>query len=169
MSRTRGTLFAALPLLVGALAGCSTAADDAAAETKSESQIAADAQAWDLANANCLREAGVDIGDPSGDGGGMAISRGDGLDMDALLAASETCRESTTDELGERPVTASEKKSQDEFDARLRESAECVREAGYDVTDQLDGAGGTATMDDVLAGVLEECGAFGSMPTTVTR
>ncbi|KIU03381.1 hypothetical protein [Frigoribacterium sp. MEB024] len=166
MPRTRGTLFAALPLLVVALAGCSTAADDPAG---SESQIAADAQAWDLANASCLREAGVDIGDPSGDGGGMAISRGDGLDMDALLAASETCRESTTDELGERPVTASEKESQDEFDAMLRESAECVRDAGYDVTDQLDGAGGTDTMDDVPEGVLEECGAFGSMPTAVTR
>jgi hypothetical protein len=66
-------------------------------------------------------------------------------------------------------VTASEKESQDEFDAMLRESAECVRDAGYDVTDQLDGAGGTDTMDDVPEGVLEECGAFGSMPTTVTR
>lgn len=168
MPRIRSALFAALPLLVVALAGCSTSADDAP-ETRSDSQIAADAQAWDLANASCMREAGVDIGDPSGDGGGMAISRGDDMDMDALLAASEKCRESTTDELGERPVTASEKEDQDEFEATLRESTECLRDAGYDVPDQLDGTGGTDSMDDVPEDVLEECGAFGSMSTTVTR
>jgi hypothetical protein len=167
MPRTRSGLFAALPLLVVALAGCSATADGAP-ETKSDSQIAADAQAWDLANANCMREAGVDIGDPSDDGGGMAISRGDDMDMDALLAASEKCAKSTTDELGERPVTASEKKSQDEFEAKLRESTECIRDNGYDVPDQVDGSGGTDSMDDVPDDVLEECGAIGGMSTTVT-
>lgn len=170
MPRTRTSLTAALPLLVVALAGCATqdggTADDATGTT-SESRTVAEARAWDLENASCLREAGVDIGDPSGDGGGMAISLGDDLDMDALSATAESCRESTEEKLGERPATASEKESREEFEAALRESTRCLRDKGFDVPDQLDGTGGTDSMDDVPEDVLEECGAFGGMATTV--
>lgn len=170
MPRTRTSLIAALPLFVVALAGCATedgGTADPAAETRSESQVVSDARAWDLEHARCMREAGVDLGDPSGDGGSRAFSLGDDLDMDTVSAVAQSCRTSTEEKLGERPATASEKKSREEFETTLRESTQCLRDKGFDVPDQLDGAGGTDAMDDVPEDVLEECGAFGGMATTV--
>ena len=63
-SRTSRALFAlaAVPLLVVALAACTSGDGDATPDVKSDSQISSDAQRWNVANASCLREEGIDVG-----------------------------------------------------------------------------------------------------------
>ena len=170
-SRTSRALFAlaAVPLLVVALAACTSGDGDATPDVKSDSQVSADAQEWDVAHASCLREEGIDVPDPTADGMQQGFSAD--IDMDVLNAAFETCQEKVTDELGPRPVTAQEKKDQEEYEAQARESAKCLREKGYDVADPSEGGSGLGNgAEDVPADVLEACGgAAGNGSVTVQK
>ena len=135
MLKNRATLLVALPLLVVALASCSSeGGGDATSAPKSESQLEADAKAWDVANAQCLRDEGIAVDDPS-EGGGVAIGIGDDLDVETFQAAAQTCQEEVSAELGDRPVTAAEEKAQGEYEEQLRESIACLRDKGYAAPD----------------------------------
>lgn len=170
-SRTSRALFAlaAVPLLVVALAACTSGDGDATPDVKSDSQISSDAQRWNVANASCLREEGIDVPDPTADG--MQKGFPADIDMDTLNAAFETCEEKVTDELGPRPVTAQEKKAQQEYEEQARESAKCLRDKGYDVADPSQGGSGLGNgAEDVPADVLEACGGTaGNGSTTVQK
>ena len=170
-SRTSRTPFglAAVPLLVVALAACTSGGGDATPDVESDSQIASDAQKWDVANASCLREEGIDVPDPTADGMQAGIPMTG--DMDAMAASMDTCQKEVTDELGPRPVTAQEKKSMKEFEEQARESAKCLRDKGYDVKDPSEGGSGLGNgAEDVPDDVLEACGgAAGNGSVTVQK
>ncbi|WP_314102800.1 hypothetical protein [uncultured Frigoribacterium sp.] len=171
MSTKRAALLLALPLFAVALAGCSAGSDAGgdSSTPRSESQLAADAKAWDVANAQCLRDAGIDVGDPS-ESGGTAVGVGGDFDPEAFQAAARTCREEVSAELGERPVTAAEEKAQGEYEEQLRESNACLRDEGYDAPDPKEGDGGAmiseAPDQDIPDDVLEACGAFAGSGST---
>jgi hypothetical protein len=61
MLKNRAVLLVTLPLLVVALSACSSGGPGASPATESESQLVADAKAWDVAHAQCLRVEGIDI------------------------------------------------------------------------------------------------------------
>ncbi|ROP75240.1 MULTISPECIES: hypothetical protein [unclassified Frigoribacterium] len=170
-SRTSRALFAlaAVPLLVVALAACTSGDGDATPDVKSDSQVSSDAQKWDVANASCLRSEGIDMPDPSADGMKQGIPMTG--DMDAMTASIDKCEKKVTDELGPRPVTAQEKKLQKEFEEQARESAKCLREKGYDVADPSEGGSGLGNgAEDVPDDVLEACGgAAGNGSVTVQK
>ena len=94
---------AVLPLLVAGLAACSSGGDDTAT---SDDSVQKQARTWDTTLATCMRDAGFEFGDPSTDG--VSI---DGTAGQEWFDQFDSCLESTTDELGERPVTEAEKKA----------------------------------------------------------
>jgi hypothetical protein len=159
---------AAVPLLVVALAACSPAEEGGSGpEVKSESQVADDAVAWDLAHTSCLRDEGIDIPDASADEGSRAPLTGD---VDVMMAAQEKCDASTNADLGPRPVTASEKKESAERDEKMRKSAECLRKKGYNVPDSYSEATTEADAPDLIPEKdAEECGGAGGSMMTVER
>ena len=170
-SRTSRALFAlaAVPFLVAGLAACTSGGDDAAPGVKSDSQIASDAQKWDVANATCLRGEGIDMPDPSADGMQQGIPMTG--DMDAMAASMDKCQKKVTEELGPRPVTAQEKKSMKEYEDSARESAKCLREKGYDVADPSQGGSGLGNgAEAVPTEVLDACGgSAGNGAATVQK
>lgn len=86
----------AVPLLLALLAGCgSDETPDAGGPGTGDEQSAMSFEDWQLKYAECMRGKGVNIPDPSG--GSMQLD--DGGDPDALVAATEECRE----ELGAPP------------------------------------------------------------------
>lgn len=161
MLKNRATVLIALPLLVVALAGCSSEGGGASPTAKSQSQLAADAKTWDVALATCLRAEGIDFADPTASGGG-AIDVGDDFDIDAFQAAAGTCKDEVTAKLGDRPVTAAEEKEQAEFEEQLRETNACLREKGYDAPDPREAEDGVVISEapdsDIPDEVLEACG-----------
>jgi hypothetical protein len=164
--RLRTSSLASVPLLVLGLAACSpssSGADSASGSgAKSDSQVAGDALAWDVANAQCMRGEGIDVPDPSSDGTSRGLKVGDGVDMDALGRASEKCTAEVTADLGPRPVTASEKEAQQESAAEARKTNECLREKGFAVSDPVAGGSGVSTgLENVPDDALEACGVSG--------
>jgi len=165
---------ASVPLLVLGLAACSpgSSGSDSASGSgaKSDSQVASDALAWDVANAQCMRGEGIDVPDPSSDGTSRGLKVGDGIDMDALGRASEKCAAEVTADLGPRPVSASEKKAQEDRREETRKTTACLREKGFDVSDPTDGSYIPEGLADVPGEALEACGmAGGSGSVTVER
>ena len=166
---------ASVPLLVLGLAACSPASSgsDSASGSgvKSDSQVASDALAWDVANAQCMRDAGFDVPDPSSDGTSQGLKVGDGVDMDALGRASEKCTAEVTGDLGPRPVSSSEEKARQEGAAEVLEANECLREKGFDVSDPVPGGSGVSKgLENVPDADLKACGvATGSAGVVVER
>ena len=159
----------AVPLLVVGLAGCAgDGGGGASPQVKSDSQVADDALAWDVANAGCLRGEGLDVEDPSGDGGPRAALPMDG-DPEVMAAAYEKCTEKTNADLGPRPQTAAEQKRGEEAEAAMRETAECLREKGYDVPDPSAGGGGYAGGETIPDDVAKACGGAVGGSVTVER
>jgi len=163
---------ASVPLLVLGLAACSPSSSGSGSGSgsgvKSDSQVASDALAWDVANAQCMRAAGFDVPDPSSDGTSQGLKVGD--DMDALGRASEKCTAEVTDDLGPRPVSASEKKAQEDHREETRKTTACLREKGFDVSDPTDGSYIPEGLADVPDEALQACGmAGGGGAVTVER
>jgi hypothetical protein len=158
-------MFAA-PLLAISVASCASGASgggDATSAPKSESELAKSALAWDTAKAECLRGEGIDVPDPKGGSGGsrQGIALDAGQDMAAVSAAMETCQKKVTDERGERPVTAAEKKQNAEAIEKSRKMTACLREKGYDMPDGQPGSGGTITSQvgpEIPEDVMKACG-----------
>jgi hypothetical protein len=107
-----------------------------------------DAEEAMLAFAECMRENGVDMGDPTVDEdgnlrlarpGGAEPGSGGGIDREAVQTAREACREYL-----EGVVQQFERPDETEMADALLEYAACMRENGYDMADPdlSGGAGG---------------------------
>ena len=164
---------ASVPLLVLGLAACSPASseEDSGSGVKSDSQIASDALAWDVASAQCMRDAGFDVPDPSSDGTKQSPNFDDDTDVEAFARASDECQAKVQGDLGPRPVTAAEKGAQQEGADATRKINECLREKGFDVSDPVAGGSGvTKGLEKVPDEALEACGlAGGGGAVTVER
>lgn len=131
-------------LLFGTLmSGCG-----AADETPAPSSPSADSfEDYQLAFAQCMREHGIDLPDPAGDGSMQAPAIDD---MSAFTAASEECQK----KLGPRPQPeGGPTKSDEEQLADMVKVAECFREHGIEVPDPKAGEAPSIPLDapeDVL-------------------
>jgi hypothetical protein len=117
---------------------------------------------WRLANVDCMRDQGVDLPDPTGDGGVVEAVGPLTEDMDAMAAASQACLE----KLGPPPALSDDEKA--DMEATLQKMlisiAECYRDNGIDVPDPLPGEQLQAP-EDLPEEVLDECGG-GAMAAT---
>jgi hypothetical protein len=90
-----------------------------------------------LEYAQCMRDHGVDMPDPTFDDGNVAIggkgpdSRG-GADQDAFMAADEACRSILEDAMPEISLSPEE---QAEMQDQMLAMAECMRGKGHDMPD----------------------------------
>lgn len=125
----------AIPTLILGLSGCSAPAQNGtpapgntpAAGAAGAPQSMAE---WQLAYAQCMRDEGVDMPDPSADGG-MTLNSNN-MDTDATNAAAKKCH----DKLGQPTPSADEKAAIDQANLEWgRQVAECYRENGYDMAD----------------------------------
>ena len=158
--RTSAAALAAVPLLVLGLAACSAGSSGSA--VKSDSEIAGDAVAWDVAYATCMRGEGVDVPDPSPDGTKTAPNFADDLDTEAFERANETCEAEVQRDLGPRPVSAAEKSAEQEAAAEMQETNDCLRAKGFDVSDpSAGGTGVTRGLETVPDEALRACGVDG--------
>lgn len=115
---------------------------------------------WQLKFAQCMRDNGVDMPDPSGSGAaGLSLDAGN---QDAVMAASDTCQK----KVGTSPPFSPEEKK--EMEANMQKAmlkiAKCYRDSGFDVPDPRPGEGVTAPTgapDDVV----EKCGGGMSVTT----
>lgn len=135
MSRNSLTLLklaACSAALVLALAGCS-ASPDAEGEAGGGTSNGADAQGakmqeWELKMAQCFRDKGLDVEDPTREDGWADVTE----EMQALSPECQT-------EVGKPPVkelSEAEKREADmarfEYDSKF---GECMRDLGYDIED----------------------------------
>lgn len=141
--------FATAILLIGTLmSGCGSAEDAPAPKQKQSFED------YQLAFADCMREHGIDVPDPSSDGSMQAPAIDD---MSAFTEASDACQK----KLGQPPVAAGEPtKSDEERLAEMVEMAECFREHGIEVPDPKAGEMITIPMD-APEDVLEACAPNG--------
>jgi hypothetical protein len=125
---------AAVPLLVSLMGACGTAdtpSNPAASSSASPGKQSFESfDEFQLAFSGCMREHGVDMPDPSGDG---SLRLEAGGDMAAFEAASNACRE----QLGTPPAPkgGGEGKTDEEMLADHLKIAKCLREHGVDVPD----------------------------------
>jgi len=152
MTKTH-TLTLAAVLMVGSLLGACGSADDN--PNPGGTSSAADSfEDYQLAFAKCMREHGIDLPDPSGDGG-MKIPAV--KDMDAFTEASAACQK----KLGQPPAPEGQAPESDE--KRLAEqlkTAKCFREHGVNVPDPKPGESITVPMD-APSDVLDACAPNG--------
>jgi hypothetical protein len=153
----------AVPALLVALAACSSDGTDAATPDSTEKASAETTSFdWDVAKAKCMRDAGYDYQDPSRDGEprpGLVF----GGDGEKLMKDSEKCTSQITKKLGERPVSAAEKKQTEELAKRQEKTNDCLRKAGYDIPEAQ---GGVMTGSrDIPEEAYEKCG--GNPNTTI--
>lgn len=157
LSRTkkRLTTIALVPLLLAAMAGCSSPSDDTAAG-EGTSKIT-DADQWQLAYSKCMRAAGQDVADP---GDGDTLSTTSTIPDGEFLAADEKCRE----ELGDRPAAPGEEQlSDEEALAQQMAVAKCFRDNGIDMPDPQEGMAAALPVDapeDVISKCLSGVGSI---------
>ena len=122
-------LLAAVPLLALGLTGC--AGGPSSADPAPSSSTGLTLTQWRLKMAECLREQGVDVGDPDADGNQSTSLQG--ADQDQFAAASKTCR----GKLGPAPAMSAAEKKQAEQQQResALKMAKCYRDNGVDVAD----------------------------------
>lgn len=157
--------FGAAAVALLALSACSSGAEDGgvasaggeADQAENGDAVSLDAEAQALAFAECMRDEGVDLPDPAPgqDGLNEAFQHEDVQDTDqeTIDEARTTCEEFLPQyEHGSDPVHEQERQ-----DSAL-EIAECMREQGFDVSDDLNElqAHG-AVEDDELRTAMEEC------------
>ncbi len=151
----------AIPTLILGLSGCSAPAQtNSPVPGKSAAPGAAGApqsmQEWQLAFAQCMRDQGVDMPDPSADGS-VAV-QSNGLSADATNAASQTC----LDKLGRPTQSADEKAAADKANLEWgRQVAECYRSNGYDMPDPKAGEN-LQWPQDASDDVQQKCGSAAS-------
>ncbi len=121
---------AATVSLLGACGTTDTASNPTTGSSTSGKRSFESFDEFQLAFSGCMREHGVDMPDPSGDGG-MRIDNGG--DPAAFEAASQTCR----DQLGTPPAPEGRgnAKTDEEVLADHLEIAKCLREHGVTVPD----------------------------------
>jgi hypothetical protein len=153
---------AALAALALGLSACGGDGEEPAAAAQTEQEKLRDAQ---VKFAQCMRENGVDLPDPSGDGG-MRIQVGpnSGIEPEEFEKASKACEEYQKDI---RPQMS--EGDEEEFKERALAHARCMREHGIDFPDpQFSAEGGARIRFKAGSGVdpddpdfkaaQEECG-----------
>jgi len=130
----------AVTLLLGLSAGCGEASDDGGSALPDAAGASSDAPADSdepdldpedamLKFAQCMREHGVDMPDPT-PGGGISVN-GEGMSQDQMEAAQAACQkwmDMAMPEDGGRELSEEEKQS-------FLDMAACMRERGYDFQD----------------------------------
>ncbi|WP_349866081.1 hypothetical protein [Leifsonia sp. WHRI 6310E] len=162
---SRLALLSLAPALLLAVSACSAGPDERGPSGGKPSAAPGSLAEWQLSMSRCMREHGVDVGDPSADGMGATIdSRG--LSEDQLSAASEACSK----KLGTPPaMTEAEKKAADEAAQKMMITiAKCYRASGVDVPDPKPGQG-LDIPKDAPADVADKCGGSADMSTTSVR
>jgi hypothetical protein len=157
MHRSASRLAAALlaaPLMLAALGAC---ADDPAASRGApdpSSGAKLSFPQYQLELARCLRSQGVDMPDPTGDGG-IAIGIPAAGSQDEIQAAAQFCR----DKLGPPPAMSEQERRAADAAARERllKMTECYRQHGVDVADPRPGEL-PAIPQDVPVEVVDACG-----------
>ncbi|MDA2803462.1 hypothetical protein [Nocardiopsis suaedae] len=143
----RAALGAAALLSALLLGGCAGQGGGAAAPDGSPSP-GEGAEADGVEFAQCMRDNGIDVEDPKGDGMMPALPAGDG----AVEKALEECEDLL-------PSSDDERSEEEVFQENL-EMAECLREHGMDIEDPERGEGLAIplTDDEESQAALEECG-----------
>ncbi|MBK1783858.1 hypothetical protein [Prauserella cavernicola] len=147
-------LFTAAPLLIALLSGCGGGSGDDASSTGGQSgsqepSASASFEDYQLDLAQCMRDQGIDMPDPSG--GSVELKGGDSA---ALQQAMETCRE----KLGPPPAPdGGPALTDDERYEQQLESAKCFRDNGIEVPDPKRGE--ASEMVDAPADIIEKCTA----------
>jgi hypothetical protein len=151
----RLAVMAAVPALLLALSACSAGAGGGTptSSEKPASQPGSLAE-WQLKMSKCMRDHGVDVSDPTGNGQGASINM-NGLSQDQLSAASKTCM----NELGTPPaMTDAEKKAAERSAQKaMITMAKCYRASGIDVPDPQPGQG-LDIPKNVPTDVTDKCG-----------
>lgn len=149
-TKARVTALLAIPVMVAILTGC---AGGSTPTSTPGSGMTFDE--WQLANAQCMRDEGIDMPDPTEDGRGLAIDI-ENTDMEALEAASKKC----IAKLGEPPAPEGGYMSDAEVRESMLKMAKCFRDNGVDVPDPKEGEGFTLP-EDAPSEVMEKCGLEG--------
>lgn len=134
---------------LGMVAGCGGKdSADAAASTGNAAQSAED---YNIKFAQCLRDAGFNVSDPSANKD--VRSEDTGGDPAAFNAASQECEK----KLGPAPGASSDDLNDPEtLDAGVK-MAECLRADGYDVKDPEPGKGLSLDLGTIPDSALQKC------------
>ncbi|KUF07856.1 hypothetical protein [Leucobacter sp. G161] len=138
--------------LVLALAGCSASpeAEGEAGGGGGTDAHAAEFQEWELKMAQCFRDKGLDVEDPTPEGGWPEVTQ-------EMQEVSPECQS----EVGEPPIkelSEAEKREADkarfEYDSKF---GECMRDLGYDIEDAKLGGTSPKTPDGASNTDLDTC------------
>ena len=134
---------------LGMVAGCG--GKDSAGAAASASNAAQSAEDYNLKFAQCLRDAGFNVSDPSANKD--VRSEDTGGDPAAFNAASQECEK----KLGPAPGASSDDLNDPEtLDAGVK-MAECLRADGYDVKDPEPGKGLSLDLGTIPDSALQKC------------
>lgn len=140
--------------LVLALAGCSSSPDAEGAAGEGAGggadAHAAEFQQWELKMAQCFRDKGLDVEDPTPEGGWAEVT-------EEMQAVSPECQS----EVGEPPIkelSEADKREADksrfEYDSKF---GECMRDLGYDIEDAKLGGTSPRTPEGANNADLDTC------------
>ena len=134
---------------LGMVTGCG--GKDSAGAAASASNAAQSAEDYNLKFAQCLRDAGFNVSDPSANKD--VRSEDTGGDPAAFNAASQECEK----KLGPAPGASSDDLNDPEtLDAGVK-MAECLRADGYDVKDPEPGKGLSLDLGTIPDSALQKC------------
>ena len=134
---------------LGMVAGCG--GKDSAGAAASASNAAQSAEDYNIKFAQCLRDAGFNVSDPSANKD--VRSEDTGGDPAAFNAASQECEK----KLGPAPGASSDDLNDPEtLDAGVK-MAECLRADGYDVKDPEPGKGLSLDLGTIPDSALQKC------------
>ena len=136
---------------LGMVAGCG--GKDSAGAAASASNAAQSAEDYNLKFAQCLRDAGFNVSDPSADKD--VRSEDVGGDPAAFNEATQACE----DKLGAPPGAGSDDLDDPDTLAAGVELAECLRADGYDVKDPEPGKGLALDLGVIPDSALQKCAA----------
>lgn len=105
---------------------------------------------WQSKFAQCMRDEGIDMPDPSGDGS-QTMQLGGNIDGAAFSAASEKCMS----KVGEAPSI--DGRSPEQVQGAKLKHAQCIRDAGYDYADPTPGGGAMEARSDIPEETLKSC------------
>ncbi|HEX4980283.1 MAG TPA: hypothetical protein VFV63_01215 [Ilumatobacteraceae bacterium] len=118
-------------------------ADVSGGDTSDDAPDEAEVQDAQVRFTRCMREHGVDMPDPTGDGGVM-IQIDEGTDQSEIQEAEEACRPILEEIIGSfEPPSAEETEQMRE---QMLEFTRCMREHGIDMPDPEFGENGTFTV-----------------------
>jgi hypothetical protein len=146
------TALVATPMLLLALAACSTGGASSTAPTEasggnevSQDEMSAARDAYDLKLAECIRGKGLDVKDPK---------PGEGIQESSpeINAAGSECMK----EIGDPPTAAGTKKTDAEQLDEMIQEVDCLRGKGYEIEDPTIETGFTMP-DDVTDADIDAC------------